>query len=311
VVVLKKTMNVIRSSSRLTNLLSAGVRSGQIHQGLSHHPLQLLVQTSPTSPHHNAISAKYISTFYTSLNHLQPAGLQQSSTDEDIAWSSSTTSSVTGDKGTLKAVEGQEGVPKTEEEPRGDGKPSDAELKRIGNLLIKETAQLLTKKPDYSLYSPNIVLEDNIRNKVVVGGLQYINQISLATMYLHFRYVYARIVVDSVAADFDESAVVIKWSVTGMGMLKLLIRYIPRKLWRRKNMEANADHVASGVSTYYVRDSLVVKHILDVREIDRDKVKATGTVEQIKAKVAKLKPNVPAPAMYKKVSDESPDKSTK
>ena len=89
-------------------------------------------------------------------------------------------------------------------------------------------------RPDYSLYSPNIVLEDNIRNKVVVGGLQYINQISLATMYLHFRYVYARIVVDSVAADYDESAVVIKWSVTGMGMLKvrhrlyfLLTHFIP------------------------------------------------------------------------------------
>lgn len=77
-------------------------------------------------------------------------------------------------------------------------------------------------------------------------------------------------------------------------------------------MEANADRVASGISTYYIRDSKVVKHVLDVREVDREgKVMAKAdAVEQIKAKVAKLKPNVPAPAMYKKV-DESPDKSPK
>ena len=54
-------------------------------------------------------------------------------------------------------------------------------------------------------------------------------------------------------------------------------------------------------------DSKVIKHVLDVREVDRDRLKAVNTnaVEQIKAKVAKLQPNVPAPALYKKVETES------
>lgn len=302
-------MNVIRSSSRLSNLLSAGVRSGQVHHSLSQ-PL-LLAQTQ--TPYLNHTFLKFISTFDTSHNHLQP-GIQNTSTDGDITWTTGQT--VSDVKPTLQASESAsppgQAVGKTDEGGDSDGKPSDDELKRIGNILVKEVSQLLISRPDYTLYSTDIVLEDNIRNKTFVGSALYINQMSLAKIYFHLRYVYARITVDSVAADFDDSAVIMKWSITGLGALKLLLRYIPRKMWQRQNMEANADLVASGISTYYIRDSKVVKHVLDVREVDREgKVLAKAdAVEQIKAKVAKLKPNVPAPAMYKKV-DESPDKSPK
>jgi len=195
-------------------------------------------------------------------------------------------------------------------EGEGDGKLSEFEMRRIGGIIAKEVSAVMVKKADYTLYDRDMVFEDNIRGKTFLGGAEYIKQMALFKMYMHFKYIYTRVAVDSLTVEPDDATVVIKWTVSGLGMYKVFIYYIPRRLWRVKNMEAFADRIASGVSTYHIGNhGRVIRHILDVREIDKDKVKDVNTnrVEQIKAKMAKLKPNVPAPApsLYEKIETES------
>ena len=74
---------------------------------------------------------------------------------------------------------------------------------------------------DYTLYDQNIVLEDRIRNKTLNGIVEYHKVLNLVKIYLNAKYVYVKLAVDSVAVDPEEATVTIKWSVNGMGMIKV------------------------------------------------------------------------------------------
>jgi len=267
---------------------------------------------------------KFISTFYyhsPCQQSVQPS-VHPKITDEDLLASHQVLAqSSTGTSSTLAASADTSSTlntdqpvdqPKKGSEEAGsegeDGKLNEYQLKRMGTVLVKEVSGILIKRADYSLYHRDIILEDNIRGKTFVGGVEYIKQMGLFKIYMHIRFLYSRVAVDSMSIDVDDSTVVIKWRVSGLGMIKLFIFYFPKRLYRRKNMEEFSTQVASGISTYHIdNESKVIKHVLDVREVDRDRLKAVNTnaVEQIKAKVAKLQPNVPAPALYKKVETES------
>ena len=80
---------------------------------------------------------------------------------------------------------------------------------------------IFTNRHDYTLYDQNIVLEDRIRNKTLNGIVDYHKALNLVKIYLNAKYVYVKLVVDSVAVDPDEATVTIKWSVNGMGMIKV------------------------------------------------------------------------------------------
>ena len=74
---------------------------------------------------------------------------------------------------------------------------------------------------DYTLYDQNIVLEDRIRNKTLNGIVEYHKVLNLVKIYLNAKYVYVKLAVDSVAVDPEEATVTLKWSVNGMGMIKV------------------------------------------------------------------------------------------
>jgi len=193
------------------------------------------------------------------------------------------------------------------EEGEKNDKLSEFELRRMANLIAEDVVHLSLKpQPNYDLYHPDIVFEDRIRNKTFVGRPYYANQISLFKIVMHAKNAYWRIAVQSVAVDEEESSIDIKWSLGRIGFLRIFIYYIPKKLWRIKNMEefAKEKGVTGGVSTYVLdKDSKVIKHILDLKEVDKDKAKAgDDRIQQLKNKMAKLKKEaVPQPALYKKL----------
>ena len=65
------------------------------------------------------------------------------------------------------------------------------------------------------------MLEDRIRNKTLNGIVEYHKVLNLVKIYLNAKYVYVKLAVDSVAVDPEEATVTIKWSVNGMGMIKV------------------------------------------------------------------------------------------
>jgi len=272
------------------------------------------------------VSANQLSTFYSSHYTCQQSHQIQKKVvpDEDImetyrtSWSTLSSNTVDNAAGSPPPLAeassgGGAGDSSVASDGGGDneGKPSDIELAVMAEKLHKAVATLLVSQHDYTLYDQNIVLEDRIRNKTLNGIVEYHKVLNLVKIYLNAKYVYVKLAVDSVAVDPEEATVTIKWSVNGMGMIKAIVQYIPKQLYKRQNMDKIADQVAAGVSTYHIHNAKVVRHIVDNIEVDKDKVRLKSRVEEIKAKVAKLQPRVPNPAgaMYKKVEPEGDSKN--
>jgi len=313
-------MSLVRSSRWLGNAALQTIKlRGETHLVRAYPQLLMASQYINIST-----NPKFISTFYyhsPCQQSVQPS-VHPKITEEDVLApdrvssqppkDSSSTLAASADTTTTLHTDRPVDQPQNGSEEAGEegqnGPLNEYQLRRMGTILAKEVGSILVKRPDYKIYHRDIVLEDNIRGKTFVGGVEYVKQLSYFKIYMYFKYIYNRIDIQSVSIDIDDSTVTLKWTVSGLGMIKVFIFYIPKRLWRSKNMEEFSDHLASGISTYHIgNDSKVIKHVLDVREVDRDRLKAANlnTVEQIKAKVAKLKPNVPAPALFKKVESSS------
>ena len=185
--------------------------------------------------------------------------------------------------------------------------PTEDDLRGLSDIVHRSTVQFLTAPPDYRILDRDLVFEDRIRNKKCVGGIYFVQQLSYLKIWLHIKFMYCRVSVTSVAIDVEEARFQHKWQIHGMGVLKTMLNYVPKKLYKRKNMEEFAPLYTAGISTYYVNDQSKIVHIIvDDREIDRDRQTVVkSTVEQVKEKMAKLKKDtVPAPAMFKKVQEE-------
>jgi len=326
-------MNTIRGGRPLVTATTYAARipSSLPRQTVQFHDFHILISGSPlnlVNNHANGlfISAKQLSTFYSSHNTCQQSHQIQKKVvpDEDIletyrtSWSTLSSNTVDNAAGPppplAESSSGGGGESSVASDGAGDneGKPSDIELAHMAERLQKAvTTLLVNSRHDYTLYDQNIVLEDRIRNKTLKGIVDYHKALNLVKIYLNAKYVYVKLAVDSVAVDPEDATVTIKWSVNGMGMIKALVHYIPKQLYKRQNMDKIADQVAAGVSTYYINNSKVVRHIVDNIEVDKDKVRLKSRVEEIKAKVAKLHPRVPNPAgaMYKKVEPEGDTKN--
>ena len=46
----------------------------------------------------------------------------------------------------------------------------------------------------------------------------------------------------SVSKDEENSTVKIRWNIVGLGMVRLVLRYFPDRLWEKGNMERSVLH---------------------------------------------------------------------
>jgi len=116
-------------------------------------------------------------------------------------------------------------------------------------------------------YHPRILLVDNIRGQSFDGIIMYKKNINLLNIICHLKFVYCRFAIDEVRDGPVVNSIRMDWRLQGMKWSRLVIRYIPDKLWLRDNMNEKSPTWISGVSTYYLdQDGKVTKHVIDPAE---------------------------------------------
>lgn len=71
----------------------------------------------------------------------------------------------------------------------------------------------------------------------MVGLEKYKILLNIMRMLAHVRFVYVRMTLLSVSKDEENSTVKIRWNIVGLGMVRLVLRYFPDRLWEKGNME--------------------------------------------------------------------------
>jgi len=169
------------------------------------------------------------------------------------------------------------------------------DLKKVSSLLTIDLLNVFIRPMDWNLYHPSMVFEDNIRGKRYENALAYRMFVNQMKIYCHMRFVYVRFNILKVTEHPEDGTIRVRWRISGMGALKMAIKYIPHQMWKRGNMDKAADSWYDGYSTFYVdSDNKIVKHVADKMMPDEEtKIIGKSLVDKLK----RLKPAPAAPAL--------------
>lgn len=139
-----------------------------------------------------------------------------------------------------------------------------ANLELISYQLTTDLTNMFMKRQEWRMYHPEMVFVDNIRGSRLAGLEKYMILINIMRMLAHVRFVYVRMTLLSVSKDEETSTIKIRWNIVGLGMVRLVLRYFPDRLWEKGNMERTAPAYLDGYSTFYVNsDNKIYLHSLD------------------------------------------------
>jgi len=159
--------------------------------------------------------------------------------------------------------------------------------------LSHDLLNIFLKSQEWEMYHPNMVLQDNIRGKRFEGLDQYMKIVNLLKLTAHIRFVYVRFHILKMTKHPEDGTIRVRWRIAGLGMVRMLVRYFPDKMWMKGNMERAAPSWYDGISTFHVGgDDRIYKHTLDRLEGDDSPV-----VETLKEKLSKLTPAGAEPAL--------------
>lgn len=137
------------------------------------------------------------------------------------------------------------------------------------------------------MYHTNMVLEDNIRGRRYIGLDKYTKIVNLLKLSAHVRFVYVRFHILKMSKHPEDGTIRVRWRIAGLGMVRMIVRFIPDKMWMKGNMDRAAPSWYDGLSTFYVdSNDLIYKHKVDT--LDRDQEQKL--VETWADKLKKLKP---------------------
>merc|ERR1712059_99837 len=168
-----------------------------------------------------------------------------------------------------------------------NGSKREPDLEKVAHQLTHDLLNIFLKGQDWEMYHPNMVLEDNIRGRRYVGLDQYIKIVNLLKISAHIRFVYVRFHILQQSKHHENGTIRIRWRIAGLGMVRMILRFFPDKMWMKGNMDRSAPSWYDGVSTYHVNsDDRIFKHTVDnVMKDGKQEV-----VESLADKLKKLKP---------------------
>jgi len=160
-------------------------------------------------------------------------------------------------------------------------------LEKVAHQLTYDLMHIFHKNQNWWMYHQNMVLEDNVRGRRYVGLDKYIKIVNLLKLTAHIRFVYVRFQILKISKHPDNGTIRVRWRIVGMGMVRMILRYFPDKMWIKGGMERAAPSWYDGLSTFYVgEDDLIYKHTVDIAIKDEEQ----ELVETLAEKIKKLKP---------------------
>ena len=107
-------------------------------------------------------------------------------------------------------------------------------------------------------------VDDRIRGVKYTGLALYLKDLNLTKIRAHIKFVYVRPKILSLVKHEEDRTIHVDWRHVGVTTLRLVVRYIPDRLWFRDNMDKAAIVWAEGSSTYHLdEDYKICKLILD------------------------------------------------
>lgn len=152
-------------------------------------------------------------------------------------------------------------------------------LEKLAHQLTYDLVNIFLRSPDWNMYHTNMVLEDNIRGKIFEGLDKYVIFVNLMKITAHIRFVYVRFHILNITKNPEQNTIKIRWRIVGLGMVRLIFRYFPDRLWMRGNMDTYSPSWYDGVSTFHVgEDDKIFKHVID--QMDRDDAPVEETLSE-------------------------------
>jgi len=165
--------------------------------------------------------------------------------------------------------------PDTEAEPQ-------KKLEDVASLLALDLANVLLRKITMDLYDVNVVLEDRIRGQSFDGIILYIKNMHILKIVAHIKFAYVRPQILSMTLHTEDNTIKVAWRIVGLGLARMVLRYIPDKLYNRANMDKAAVSWFEGYSTFYVNSNgKIVRHVVDKRTEEEN----NQTLEDMRNKV--------------------------
>ncbi|XP_067633426.1 uncharacterized protein C6orf136 homolog [Eurosta solidaginis] len=142
--------------------------------------------------------------------------------------------------------------------------PRLEDLDRVFRVLQETLPKLFVEPLDYSIYSPDLVFENNITGKQTIGLYHYVKQIALLRTVGHLKYAYVKLEVLKITKHTEDFTVRIRWRVRGISGLKVMLTFWKYKLWAIKEMFEDQESWYDGFSVCYLgADGLIHKHVVD------------------------------------------------
>ena len=204
-----------------------------------------------------------------------------------------TPTSTQNDGGDKTPTAGDDGQPSSP--PSRSSKPDPAIMEDVAAALCLTLNGFFTRKLDLRIFREDIVFENRIKGTQVESLFNYGRFLHLVRIWGNVRFVYVSCKIKEVHIDNANAKVIVHFQGVGIGMTKMFLNYIPKKLWRHKNLADNATVLGEAISTYYVDgEGYIYRHVLDNKDVDKDK--PVSKLEEVKEKLEKLK-GVPNPTM--------------
>ncbi|KAJ8978542.1 hypothetical protein NQ317_009485 [Molorchus minor] len=158
---------------------------------------------------------------------------------------------------------------------QNSNKPGPEKLDHVFNILRESLPKLFIQSLDYSIYHPDIVFEDNIRDIKTVGLYGYVKQVALLRTYGHLKFAYVKFEILKITQHQEDSTVKVRWRIRGVSALKVMLSFWKFRLWNfREIFDNQTESWYDGFSTFYVNpDGLIIKHVADKMMPDSDSLK--------------------------------------
>ncbi|XP_037959753.1 uncharacterized protein C6orf136 homolog [Teleopsis dalmanni] len=165
--------------------------------------------------------------------------------------------------------------------------PKNEDLERVFRTLEENLPGLFAQPLDYSIYSPNLIFQNNITGTYTVGLFHYVTQIALFRTVGHIKYAYIKFEVLKITKHKEDYTIKIRWRVRGISGMKLVLHIWKHKFLQLKDILQKEESWYDGFSICYLgADGLISKHVVDRVSPDQEPFEcnpepavAEGTVE--------------------------------
>ncbi|XP_056638148.1 uncharacterized protein LOC130446102 [Diorhabda sublineata] len=156
-------------------------------------------------------------------------------------------------------------------------KPSGEKLSKVFNILAESLPNLFIQPLDYTIYHPDIIFEDNIRNIRTVGLYNYVKQVALLRTVGHLKFAYVKFEILKITKHPEDSSVKVRWQIRGISALKVMMTFWRYKLWDIKELFDKTESWYDGFSIFYVNsEGQIIKHVADKMMPDSDRLVDTS-----------------------------------